>query len=59
FYSYRQAADDFYIKKTTLIARCNGRKTCQEAHEGEMKLTPAQEEVLVEWIRQKGRRFIP
>lgn len=58
-YPFRQAAHDFNVSKTTLTARFKGRKTKKEAHEKERKLTTAHEQVLVEWIKEKGRRNIP
>lgn len=58
-YSLRAAATDFSVSKSTLTARYNGRQTRQAAHEKEKKLPKAAEEVLVEWIKEKGRRNIP
>jgi 3-methyladenine DNA glycosylase AlkC len=58
-YPFREAADAFSVPKTTLIARWNGSQTRKEAHKKERKLTDAQEDVLVEWIIEKGRRNIP
>lgn len=57
--SLREAASAYGVSKTTLTARFNGRKTRKEAHQHEMTLTHAQEEVLVEWIVEMGRRGVP
>jgi transposase len=58
-YPFREAALTFKVSRTTLTARFKGRQTRNEAHEKEMKLSPAQEDVLAEWIKEKGRRNIP
>lgn len=58
-YSFREASRTFEVNLSTLHARFNGRKIKKEAHEHEMKLTPAQEDALEEWIKEKGRRNIP
>ncbi|TEB14816.1 hypothetical protein FA13DRAFT_1616573, partial [Coprinellus micaceus] len=55
----REAARIFNVPSTTLNERYHGRKTRQEGHEHEKRLTDAQKEVLVEWIKEKGRRNIP
>jgi hypothetical protein len=53
------AARTFNIPKSTLAHHFNGRQTCKEAHVKERKLTPAHEDILVEWIKEKGRQNIP
>jgi transposase len=58
-YSFRAAAKTFKIPKTTLVYWFNGRQTQEEAHKKDRRLTPAQEDVLAEWIKEKGRRNVP
>jgi transposase len=53
--SLRQAAKEFDVARSTLTGRFNGMPTRKEAHEHEQKLQPAQEEVLVEWIKVMGQ----
>ena len=57
--SLRQAAKDYDVPRSTLTGRFNSMATRKEAHEREQKLQPAQEEVLVEWIKVMGRRGVP
>jgi hypothetical protein len=57
--SLRQAAKDYDVPRSTLTGRFNGMLTRKEAHEREQKLQPAQEEVLVEWIKVMGQRGVP
>ena len=57
--SLREAARLFGVTKTTLTARFNGRKTCKEAHEQQQALSFAEERVLVDWLKEMGRRGIP
>ena len=50
----RNVPQPFHIAYSLL-----GGKSRQEAHVEEQLLTPAQEEVLVEWIKVQGRRGVP
>ncbi|KAF8153557.1 hypothetical protein BJ912DRAFT_814351, partial [Pholiota molesta] len=58
-FSFRQAADIFKVSKMTLTERFKGRVTRTEAHEKERKVSAACEEVLVEWVKELGRRNVP
>jgi hypothetical protein len=55
-YSLTQAAKDFDVPKTTLTERFNGRSTHAQAAQDQQRLTPAQEKVLVAWIKSCGAR---
>lgn len=55
----REAARAFEVKRATLTARFNGRKTRKEAHESEKALSFAEERALVDWIKEHARRGIP
>lgn len=57
--SFNEAAKIYKVSKTTLIARFHGRETRVDAHKHERTLTPGEETVLVEWIKEKGCRNIP
>ena len=57
--SIQRVATQFEVPKSTLTDQWNGTRTCKEAHEHELLVTAAQEEVLVEWIKVMGRRGIP
>lgn len=57
--SLRQAAKDFCVPRSTLTDRFNGVRTRKEAHEHELNMTAAQEEVLAEWTKVMGRRGLP
>jgi hypothetical protein len=57
--SVRRAASTFNVPHSTLQDRYNGRKTRHEGHAHEQNLTPAQEEVVVEWVKAMGRRGVP
>ena len=57
--SIRKTAAEFNVPRSTLTDRWNGTPTHREGHVHELLLTPAQEEVLVEWIKVTGRRGIP
>lgn len=50
-YSINQAAKDYKVPRSTLQGRYHGVPTRSEAHAHQQKLTPAQEVVLVEWIK--------
>jgi hypothetical protein len=49
----------FGVPRTTVKSRAAGRLTRQGSHVKQQKLLPAQEQVLVDWIKELGRRFIP
>jgi hypothetical protein len=51
-----QAAKDFGVSDTTVNERLKGRRTHEEAAEDQQRLTPAQERVLVEWIKRCAAR---
>jgi hypothetical protein len=55
-YSFTQAARDFAVSKTTLINRSCGRKSRRVASSEQQRLTPAQENLLTEWIKRCGAR---
>jgi hypothetical protein len=57
--SIREAARCFEVRKTTLTARFNGRKTKKEAHLHERALSFGEEDALVKWVSEMGRRGIP
>ena len=57
--STRQAAITFNVPRSTLQDRYNGRKTRHEGHAHEQNLTPAQEEVVVKWVKVLGQRGVP
>jgi hypothetical protein len=57
--SVRQAATAFYVPHSTLQDRYNGRKTRKEAHAHEQNLTPAQEDIVIEWVKVMGHRGVP
>ena len=50
-YSINQAAKDYSVARSILQARVKGVPTCTQAHEHQQKLSPAQENVLAEWIK--------
>ena len=53
------AAQAFEVKRATLAAQFNGRKTHKEAHESEKALSFAEERALVDWIKEHARHGIP
>jgi hypothetical protein len=55
----RKAALTYNIPSSTLTARYNGRKTREESHSHQQKLTPSQELVLKEWVKSLGLRGVP
>ena len=57
--SFRQAAKAFQVPCTSLAARYRGALPKKKAHESQQKLTRAQEDVLVEWVKVQGRRGVP
>ncbi|TFK17036.1 hypothetical protein FA15DRAFT_558927, partial [Coprinopsis marcescibilis] len=54
-----QATQDFDMKYSTLHNRFHGMRTQAEAHEAQMKLTPAEEAILVDWIKVQGWCGVP
>ena len=57
--SVRQAAVTFNVPRSTLQDRFNGWKTRHEGHAHEQNLTPAQEDIVVEWVKVLGQRGVP
>jgi hypothetical protein len=57
--SIREASRRFNVPHSTLTDRYNGKLTRKDAHEHEQRLSAAQEEVLVEWVKTVGRRGMP
>lgn len=53
FKSHRAAADAYNVKKSTLRDRINGKPTRAIAHFNQQRLTPDQEQYLVQWILHK------
>ncbi|KAF8235672.1 hypothetical protein L208DRAFT_1213046, partial [Tricholoma matsutake] len=49
----------YEVPQSTLNDQWNGTPTCKEGHVHELLLTPAQEEVLVKWIKVMGHQGIP
>ncbi|TFK66354.1 hypothetical protein BDN72DRAFT_743930, partial [Pluteus cervinus] len=47
------------VPRTTLTARYNGVPTRRDGHAHELNLAPAEELVLVDWIKVMGRCGIP
>jgi Tc5 transposase DNA-binding domain len=54
-----QTAFEYEVPRSTLNDQWNGTPTRKEGHVHELLPTPAQEEVLVKWIKVMGRRGIP
>ncbi|KAF8993038.1 hypothetical protein BDZ89DRAFT_885647, partial [Hymenopellis radicata] len=57
--SVNQAAKDFNIPPQTLRDRMNGKKTRQESHLHQLRLSEEEEQVLVNWVKEMGRRGVP
>lgn len=57
--SIRRAATDYGVPRTTLQDRMNGVLTRTAAHAHQQALTPAQESILVDWVKAQGRRGVP
>jgi transposase len=57
-YSIRRAAEDYGVSRTTLQDRYNGKETRTKSHYKQRALTIEQEDVLAEWIKERGRRGI-
>jgi Tc5 transposase DNA-binding domain len=51
-------AAEYNVPHSTLTNRWNGTPTCHEGHTHELLLTPAQEEVFVDWIKVMGHRGV-
>jgi len=59
FTSQRAAAKAYNIPRSTLAARLRGTQTRQFSHEYQQRLTPQQEEFLVQWILEEDARAFP
>ena len=57
--SLREAAKEYGITKGRLTNRFNGKQTKREAHQHEQVLDFVAESVLVDWIKEMGRRGVP
>ncbi|KAF8824188.1 hypothetical protein HHX47_DHR8000488 [Lentinula edodes] len=57
--SVRGVAKAYDISHTTLQRRIEGGVSRAEAHAHEQNLSPAQEGILVEWIKVQGHRGVP
>ncbi|KAF7326528.1 DDE-domain-containing protein [Mycena venus] len=58
--SERKAATYYGVPRTTVQRRAQGILTRKDAHIHERSLTPAQEDILAEWIKKSlGKRGIP
>jgi hypothetical protein len=57
--SIRRAADAYDVPRTTLRSCMNGLRTRAEAHIEQQNLSPAEEEILVEWAKVQSHRRIP
>ena len=58
----QKIAADFGIAKQwrTIVNRYNGWQSMQDAHEAEQNLTPAEEEILVDFLNQSAEKgFTP
>jgi hypothetical protein len=57
----RKIAEEHGIKKQwrTIINQYNGGRSAQEAHEAQQKLTPSEEEVLVNFLNESANRGFP
>ncbi|KAJ3870375.1 hypothetical protein F5051DRAFT_293143, partial [Lentinula edodes] len=56
--SVRGVAKAYDISHTTLQRRIEGGVSRAEAHAHEQNLSPAQEGILVEWIKVQGHRGV-
>jgi hypothetical protein len=59
YLSFRQAAKDYDVKRSTLSDRFRGVKNRKDAHADERKLSPAHEKAVVDWAKEMGRRGLP
>lgn len=57
--SLRKAVKAYNVPRSTLQARFDGRKSRVESHAHEQNLSPAQEQILVDWVKVQGQRGIP
>ncbi|KAJ7781960.1 hypothetical protein DFH07DRAFT_1017888 [Mycena maculata] len=58
--SERKAAIYYRVSRTTVQRRIDGILARKDAHIHERRLTPAQEDILAEWIKKSlGKRGIP
>jgi hypothetical protein len=57
--SQKQAAAAYDIPRATLQERLNGRTNARVGHEQQQRLTPPQEDFLVEWILEEDQRGYP
>ncbi|EFQ94906.1 hypothetical protein PTT_07266 [Pyrenophora teres f. teres 0-1] len=59
FPSQRAAAKAYAIPRATLSARMRGQQTSQTSHVYQQRLTPEQEDFLVQWILEEDARAFP
>ena len=59
FSSQRAAAKAYNIPRATLSARIRGSQNSQNSHVYQQRLTPQQEEFLVQWILEEDARAFP
>ena len=59
FSSQRAAAKAYGIPRTTLFSRLKGSKNARITHESQQRMTPLQEEFLVNWIIEEETRGYP
>jgi hypothetical protein len=57
--SQNAAADAYGVARSTLQERLKGRKNARESHAHQQRLTPEQEDFLVEWILEEDQRGYP
>ncbi|KAJ3815118.1 hypothetical protein F5876DRAFT_5614, partial [Lentinula aff. lateritia] len=57
--SVHKAAKAYEIHPATLQRRVHGGKSRSEAHAHQQNLSPAQEDLLVEWIKVQGQHGVP
>ncbi|GAW09695.1 DDE-domain-containing partial [Lentinula edodes] len=57
--SVRKAAKAYGVHPATLQRRVHGGKSRSKAHAHQQNLSPAQEDLLVEWIKVQGQRGVP
>jgi hypothetical protein len=59
FTSQRQVARAYGIPRSTLQGRLEGRTNRVVAHHHQQRLTPEQEDFIVQWILEEGSRVLP
>ena len=59
FLSQRAAAKAYSIPQSTISTRIHGRQSNQASHVYQQRLTPEQEEFLVQWILEEDARAFP